>query len=314
MKEIIKPAIKGLLTFVPGIRKFLPEIGTGGTDSSSYCYGVWLKHLTLLWANGMREIPDTLAELGPGDSLGIGLSAMLCGTNNYYALDIVRHSNPETNLRILDELVELFKSRAPRPTKGWPDYDHHLSDNLFPDHILSNRLLEESLSANRIATIRNILESQSEKSNGMTIKYMVPWSDSRVIEKDSVDVILSHSVLEHVPDLESTYRALYEWLRPGGRMTHQIDFTSHGLSSEWNGYRAYPEFLWKIVMGKRTFLINRQPHSVHIDLMTKNRFNLECEFKNHLSTGITRSKLSNYWKSITDDDLTCSSAFIQAIK
>lgn len=314
MKEIIKPAIHGLLTFIPGIRKVLTEVGTGGTESASYCYGVWLKHLSLLWANGMREIPNTLAELGPGDSLGIGLSAMLCGTNNYYALDIVRHSNPEINVRILDELVSLFKSRAARPRKGWPDFDDHLNKNLFPDQILTDELLEQTLSTKRVAKIRSILENQFVQSRGMTIKYMVPWSDANVIEKDSVDVIVSHSVLEHVPDLDSTYRALYAWLKPGSMMTHQIDFTSHGLSRKWNGYRSYPEFLWKMVLGKRTFLINRQPHSVHIDLMKDCGFSLVCDMQDYSRAGIRRSELSEYWKTITDDDLACSGAFIQALK
>jgi transposase len=34
---------------------------------------VWLKYLTLLWANGLRTIPDTIAELRLGNSLRIGL-------------------------------------------------------------------------------------------------------------------------------------------------------------------------------------------------------------------------------------------------
>ena len=73
--------LKGMLTFVPGITRVMPGIGlgTGGTDSARYCYGVWLKYLTLLHENGMHAIPGTIAELGPGDSLGIGLAAMLSG-------------------------------------------------------------------------------------------------------------------------------------------------------------------------------------------------------------------------------------------
>ena len=314
MKEVIKPAIKGLLTFVPGVRKILPEVGTGGTNSASYCYGVWLKHLTLLWANGTRSIPTTLAELGPGDSLGIGLSAMLSGTDNYYALDVVRHSNPDINLRILDELIGLFESRAPRPRKGWPDFDEHLNEELFPDHVLTDELLQHTLSAKRIDEIRYMLKTQTSRTSGMTIKYMVPWADTGVIERDSVDLIVSHSVLEHVTDLDSTYRALRAWLKPGGVMTHQIDFTSHGLSKEWNGYRSYSEFLWKIVLGKRSFLINREPRSVHMNLLEKYGFELICDMQSSEPGGISRSALSKRWTTISDDDLACSGAFLQAIK
>jgi hypothetical protein len=143
---------------------------------------------------------------------------------------------------------------------------------------------------------------------------MVPWSEDNVIAKDSVDVILSHSVLEHVVDIEKTYQALYSWLKPNGMMSHQIDFESHGLSETWNGYRAYSELLWKIMNGKRDFMINRQAHSAHIDLMVKNGFHVICDLTTHRTDGIQRSDLSDYWKNITDDDLTCSGAFIQARK
>ena len=71
MKEIIKPAVKGLLTFLPGIERVLPAGKGVGTDSASYCYGVWLKPLTLLWESGMRSIPNILVELGPGESVAL---------------------------------------------------------------------------------------------------------------------------------------------------------------------------------------------------------------------------------------------------
>jgi len=310
----IRTAVKGLLTFVPGIKRVLPERGTGGTNSAHYCYGVWLKHLTLLWENGMRSMPNTLAELGPGDSLGVGLAALLCGVKRYYALDVVRHSNIEVNLKIFDELVELLKSRTGRPTKGWPDIDKFLDSNLFPSHILNDGLLKESLSEERIKAIHNAIQNPAHHTREVTIKYMVPWSDEKIIENNTVDIILSHSVLEHVVDLENTYQALYSWLRPTGMMSHQIDFQSHGVSEKWNGYRMYSELLWKIMLGKRSFLINRQPHSMHIDIMKKNDFIIACDLTRHRKDGIQRSDLSKYWENITNDDLTCSGAYILAIK
>ena len=310
----VKPLAKGLLTYIPGMERLLPARGPGGTDSARYCYGVWLKHLTLLWANGMRSIPSTLAELGPGPSLGVGLAAMLCGSNSYYALDVVRHANTGSNLKVLDELTTLFRERAQRPTKGWPDFDQYLGDDLFPGHILGDDLLEASLSDERIAAIRNAIESQELQTGEVTIKYMVPWSDSSVIERDTVDVILSHSVLEHVVHLESTYQALYAWLKRDGIMSHQVDFTSHGLSEAWNGHWTCSELQWKLILGRRPYLINQQPYSVHAQLIAESGFNMVCALRRHQTDGVRRSDLSARWKGLTDDDLTCTGAFIQAKK
>src|SRR5436305_1646470 len=116
----VTPIIEGAATYIPGLYKIRKE-RTGGTDTAAYCYGVWLKHLTLLWANGMHTIPDTVAELGPGDSLGTGLAALLSGANHYYALDVVYYANTPRNLMIFDQLVNLFQRRTGRPSKGWPD-------------------------------------------------------------------------------------------------------------------------------------------------------------------------------------------------
>ena len=281
---VIKPVVKGLLTFIPGAARILPKGHTGGTNSAGYCREVWLKHLAMLPERATRSMPGTLAELGPGDSIGVGLAALLSGVNRYYALDVVRFSDTGSNVRIFDELAALFKARCP------------------------------SLSDDRTSAIRSAILSPGSEHGGITIRYMVPWSDSGVIEPGTVDVILSHAVLEHVVDLECTYRALSLWLKPGGVMSHQIDFRSHGITEKWNGYRAYPELLWKIIAGRRTYLINRQPCSVHVELMEKNGFEIISAQKQHRSDGIRRSQLSRRWKNISDDDLACSDLTVQARK
>jgi hypothetical protein len=308
----VKPVVKGALTFIPGMTTFLPE-GGGQTNSARYCYGVWLKHLVMLHESGLRTIPTTLAELGPGMSLGTGLAAMLCGVDHYYALDVVQHSSIEINLRIFDELVEMFQKRAPRPVKGWPDYDAYLDASLFPSHILTDELLKRTLAPQRLARIRNAIVQGRSSGPEVTIQYMVPWADASVIRPESVDVILSHAVLTEVADPEAAYRALHTWLKPGGLMTHQIGFVFHQFTGDWNGYWACPEPVWKIFRGRRPFVMNRLPCSVHVAMMERQGFRFLCKLKQY-EDGIRRSQLASLWKGLSDDDLNCSGLFVQATK
>lgn len=309
-----KSIIRGLLSYVPGLYQLLSKRRTGGTDSAAYCYNLWFKHLTMVSQNGMRKLPDTIAELGPGDSIGLGLAALLSGVNNYYALDIVDYVNTERNLLIFDELVDLFKKRAGRQSKGWPDYDKYLDSNLFPSHILTEEVLDKALTQKRINAIRNVIINPNSNDNTVSIKYVAPWYEPHIITTESIDLIISHSVLEHVTDLENTYKAFSMWLKPKGMMSHQIDFKSHHLAKEWNGYWAYSELLWKIIVGKRLCMINRQPSSRHLALLEKNGFEILSMLKNRKPDGIKRSQLSLKWENISEDDLTCSGMFLQVTK
>ena len=310
----IKPLIKGLLTFIPGMAKILPQHKPGEADSAAYCYEVWLKHLTFLWAGGHHQMPVTLTELGPGGSLGIGLAALLSGVNRYYALDIIKYSDSATNLKILDELMAFFKHRAARPEKGWPDYDPYLDHNFFPSHILTEKQLNIALADERIEIIRRALIHSDAPEKGISIKYIVPWTDISAIKAESVDMIISHAVMEHVQDLERTYRILFSWLKPDGMMSHQIDFSAHGFAKAWNGHLAYSEKLWNAMMGKRDFFLNRQPCTKHIDLIQKQNFEVVTLLKKRRHNGLTRDQLSTRWQHFSSDDLTCEAAFIQARK
>src|SRR5512146_618326 len=189
---VLKSLVKGLLTNIPGVEPLLRQRSAGVPQSASYAYWVWMKHLTRLWENGLRTIPETVAELGPGDSLGVGLAAMLCGTRCYYALDVQEYANPAANLLMLDQLVELFRARAPRPAAGWPDFDRYLDARLFPSHILTDALLSVSLADSRIGRIRDAIAHPGRSEDGICVKYIVPWSDASVLLPGSVDVLLSH--------------------------------------------------------------------------------------------------------------------------
>jgi hypothetical protein len=71
----LRPIADGISSYLPGSIRL--AIGTGGTDSARYCNSVWLRHLVTLSRNGLGAVPRVVAELGPGDSLGIGLAALL---------------------------------------------------------------------------------------------------------------------------------------------------------------------------------------------------------------------------------------------
>lgn len=307
--------LMGVATYIPGLPKVLSE-GTGGTISARYCYSVWLRHLTMAYENGLSTQPNILAELGPGDSLGIGLAALLSGANKYYSLDVIEYASNKRNIEIFDELVELFKKREKIPDETeFPHVKPCLKTYAFPSHILTDERLHEALKQSRIESIRNALSSLgSGDENNTPISYIVPWNDSKVLEEESIDMVYSQTVLEHVNDSAATYNALYRWLKPGGFMSHVIDFRCHMTAKAWNGHWAYSDSVWKLMKGKRPYLLNRQPYSVHINLMQKCGLEVICDMKTTDTSGIERTSLSPRFQNMSDDDLITSSVFIQAVK
>jgi SAM-dependent methyltransferase len=289
--------------------------GTGGTDSARYCYSVLLRHLVKAYNNQLPTNPKVVAELGPGDSLGTGLAALISGADHYYGFDVIEYSTNQRNFEIFDELVELFKNREKIPGKDeFPMVRPYLDTYEFPRHILTDERLNESLRPDRIAYIKNALSNPGKKNDQIMIAYFVPWDDIKVIKYDSVDMLFTQGVMQLVDNLQNAYQVISRWLKPGGFMSHETDFTSYRTAEKWNGYWAYSDFFWKLMKGKRLCLTNRSPHSMHIQLMEDNGFKIVCDHKISDMTGIKRSQLAPRFRNLSDDDLTTSGAFIQAIK
>lgn len=308
----LKPLIYGLSTYIPyGYR--LHTQGTGGTVSARYCYSVWLRHLVMAKANGLDTHPGTIAELGPGDSLGIGLAALVSGCDRYYAFDIVPHANTERNLQILDELIELFREKPDIPGEDeFPAVKPYLDSYRFPADILDDARLQAALTPDRLQTIRDsVADTQHPDS---VVMYKAPWQGQGNTLHNSVDMIYSQAVLEHVDDLSGTYASMYEWLRPGGFLSHQIDYKSHGTAHTWNGHWRYSDFTWKLIRGKRPYLINREPHAAHAKLIEDAGFTVVNVKRAEMETTCSRDDLAPRFRDMPEEDLTTGSSLIQAAK
>lgn len=297
-----------------GLRSLViePPVGTGGTVSARYCYSVFMRHRVIAAQNGMVETPRSVVELGPGDSLGVGMMALLTGSENYIAIDAVRHASRESNIAIFDELVSLLKSRASIPF----DYEctlirPKLTHYGFPYDLFSDAKLAQALSPERLKKLKKLISTPEKEE---CIQYFAPFGEMGAINSESIDWIFSQAVLEHVDDLSGVYRHCFRCLRPGGIMTHQVDYQCHETAAEWNGHWRYPKWLWALIRGHRPWFVNRLPHSVHLQMQKRAGFELIAEDIHEDLTGITRDHLTYQFRFITDRDLITAGAFITMFK
>jgi hypothetical protein len=305
----IKAILSGLSTYIPW---YDHQGFTGGTDSARYCYSVWLRHLVFAARiAGINSVPKIVAELGPGDSIGIGLAALLSGAEKYFALDLVRYSSLKRNLEIFDELVSMFSTQVPIPGDSeFPLLYPRLDCYDFPTNLIGNNQLREALAPERVASIRYSIE-HSEVGESM-VSYKAPWNAPDVIDDGSVDFIFSQAVLEHVDDLGGVYAAMRKWIKADGIMTHQIDFKCHGKANAWNGHWTYTDLVWKVIVGRRSYLLNRQPHSVHVGLIERSGFQILADRIVRSASNLRREELNAKFRALSDGDLTTSGAFIVA--
>ena len=305
---------KGLLSWIPGLhRAFVAADFAGGTESSKYCYGVWLKHLTLLRAHGMAAVPETVLELGPGASVGTGVAALLSGARSYIGVDAVRHLREHRDLAVFHELAGLFRARAPRPRAGFPAFDQYLDARLFPSHILDEARLAAALEPGRLDRLEGDIARLGEAPAESAIRHFT-WDQAEGIPERTSDLVFSQVVLNHANDVASVYAGCERWVRPGGWMSHHVDFSANGTAAEWNGHLAYGELAWKVVLGRRPYFINRAPVAEHLRLLDAHGFDLVRVIRGRGEGGLRRGQLARRWRTLSDEDLATQSAFIIARK
>ena len=220
----------------------------------------------------------------------------------YIAIDGAWAWDAERNLAIFDDLVELFRQRAPLG-----------NTSVFPAHVLTVDRMERCLEPGRLRRIRESIVRVNQGDS--CIRYIVQESGDPMREHDgSMDMIFSHSVMEHVGELSLAYERMSRWLVPGGFMSHHVDFKCHLSARDWNGHWAYSDSVWKLLFLGTQPLINRVPCSEHLRLMRLHGFEVRTEERRHDHSGVAQPMLAPRFRGMNTEDLTTRGVFVQATR
>ena len=279
----IKKFVRGCISYIPVLKSIIPSKGMGGTNDAAYCHSIYTKHKGMLIDNGCAFPFESICEIGHGDTIGVGLCALVDGARSYCALDAIAHSSINKNLSVFNDIVKFYESR------------HKTIRECILDEIEQN--------------IKGI-NTQKAK-----IKYCAPWWNNEILDDDSLDVIISTAVMEHILSLKEFYVNTYNWLKPGGFCSHIIDYSAHEFSDNWCEHWYYSDMLWSILMHGRMYPINRKPHSYHIDCIEKAGFSIQEVLPSYHHKAAVKKKISNRIVDFfTDSDLKIKSAIIVARK
>lgn len=263
----IKFILKGVNTYLNWsfLPKHQPQFSGHGVrptrnvkDTARSCYTAWMR--TLVAGNISMENIEHVAELGCGDSFGVGYAALLSGAEKFSAFDVVPTAKEDKEL--LEEMILLFKNKTPIPDdKEFPKAFPKLKCYDFPLGELTDETIER---------VRNT-----------KIAYYVPWDKCPL---PLVDLVVSYAAMEHVEDVERAYKRLGQITK---LMAHVIDFKSHGTASTWYGHWDYSAFIWRLIRGRCVYFINRLDLMEQLALMKDFTIkHIECDVKNDDIAGV----------------------------
>jgi hypothetical protein len=116
--------------------------------------------------------------------------------------------------------------------------------------------------------------------------------------------------MEHIIDVKSSYKTMNLWLKIGGYMSHEIDYSAHETHKKWCGHWKYPDWLWKNILDGRLYAINRFPNSYHLKSLKESGFEIVYQLPfNKEKCNFINKKLSQTIHFLTED-LSISSCYI----
>lgn len=190
-----------------GIWQNLGLLRHGKMDEAGYSSRIFKLHVDRAFPNGLPS-KATILELGPGDSIASAIHAAGFGVERIYLVDVGNFARRD---------VDVYKSLAETVIK---------QGGRAPD-LSTARTFDDILKICNAVYLTGGLASLRE------------------LPAASVDLVWSHSVLEHVRKHEfaETMSELKRVLKPDGRASHNIDFQDH-LEHALNNLR-FSENIWE---------------------------------------------------------------------
>jgi SAM-dependent methyltransferase len=245
----------------------------------AYAIGVFEAH----WRRAGAPAPGfTYLELGPGESLATAIVAWAFGADGGALVDAGDFAVRDVAAYrpLLDKLAEHPRVRDVRGLRSHTSLDALLA------------AVNARVSSDGLIGLKSL-------------------------PSDSIDLVFSQAVLEHVPlaEFAATVRELYRVQRAGGFGSHRIDFRDH-LQGSLNNLR-FSEALWERPwFAKRSgFYTNRLRLSVVAAMFANAGFSVTITEQNRWSAPpLARASLASKFRALTDDDLRTSSAILTMTK
>jgi hypothetical protein len=280
----------------------------------AYGYGVWLRHLAGLQKAGISGPFDRVAELGPGNSVAVGICALLSGATSYVGLDVLPHLSFSRATYVLDELLELFSRSASIPSgESYAGVYPPVVDYTFPEAAIEAFRGNRRDSMDESALRSAVLKLETGDSSSQMIRSICPW-DQHSLPKGSVDLVLSQAVLQEIPPkspenpLLAAFCATANFLRTGGIASHQIDLGFYGRGP-WNIHWTWSDLEWRLIRGRRDNYVNREPLGTYLALAKQAGFEIvRVEVVN--DPGVPISSLSPRFRGLPESERTARAAHL----
>ncbi|HEV2524699.1 MAG TPA: methyltransferase domain-containing protein, partial [Gammaproteobacteria bacterium] len=161
----------------------------------------------------MAKFIGKIAELGPGDSAGVGLMFLAHGAEQV-------------------DLADRFYSRR----------SHEAHEKVYRCLAAKYPVLDKMLSTvkfNQFESLPNLTRHYGAKASG----------EAFFDENRNYNVIVSRSVLEHVDQPQIVLRKMYNALKMGGVLIHKVDLRDHNmyLYSESVKFLELPQWLYHMM-------------------------------------------------------------------
>ena len=227
-----------------------------------------------------------IVELGCGvhDAVALSVFFYLNGYDKSYAIDIQPLRNPAYSAISLYDILANVSMFPERYTFG----------NTTPEQVLE-----------RLATIDVEMFEKGDFESGMNnlqsqISYQVCDIAESEIGQESVAVLFSFAVYEHLMDVTSVNKKIYNALVPGGYAYHFIDIADHRSYSRRPEFNPFT-FLTEKVGPKSQ---NRWRKSEFLDAFAESGFEvIEVASTRMEVPADTREALLPKWDAMSDEDI-----------
>jgi hypothetical protein len=270
MKWFFKIFIKIIISQLPIPYSFWKKFGFfkhGKMDSCEYAIKIFNLHFKRAYPNNFPK-NITLLELGPGDSIASAIIGFSYGVSKTILVDVGNFATKD--IKFYKKLVMKLKIMG-----------------LKAPNISEFSSLEDLLK----------ITNTSYLSNGL--------SSLKSISSNSIDLIWSHSVLEHIQkkDFIPIQRELKRILKSSGFASHNIDFQDH-LNHSLNNLR-FSEDLWESkIFLNAGFYTNRIPAKLMHSIFKEVGFSIKDEsFGKWPKLPIKRKNIHRDFHHFNDEEL-----------